>query len=315
MVLATMDASSLSYRTDALTNNAVLGLRAAMDAVNTRRVVLVCDPLPNDSSMAIAEARGLQIQRIRLTGVAQKWGPYLIDVPDESKHESFVNDSLRLAVTEALQPSPWNKRFRSMCAWLITTKSLSELEVAIRSHSYFTDGNGGRRTLRLWDPRTMQHVRRWHTPTVTGSVFIDVGWGFVDSFGGWNMLSPATKGEQGAPPTAQILRECSLANAALQRLSALGLWSEPSVWASLQDAIFAAQKEGLSDDDDVAWFAADRVRLCAPLERASALANLFSAIKQGKGRYIRATGDYDDTDWMAVVQSIPSIPSTKGETL
>jgi hypothetical protein len=53
--------------------------------------------------------------------------------------------------------------------------------------------------------------------------------------------------------------------------------------------------------------------LRAPIEHAGSLSELFAVIRAGKGRYVRATGDYDETDWTAVVQSIPTTMTINGD--
>jgi hypothetical protein len=145
------------------------------------------------------------------------------------------------------------------------------------------------------------------------SGFADVRWGFIDSFANWNLL-PSPIGDIRHPlPEAKTLRELSLMNAALQRLSTNGLSHTPSVWPALSEAVRAGLRVGLTDDDDLVWFAADRVRLQAPLERAHALSDLFKAISQGKGHYVRATGDYGETEWRNVVRSIPITATINGD--
>jgi hypothetical protein len=102
-------------------------------------------------------------------------------------------------------------------------------------------------------------------------------------------------------------------NAALQRLAIQGLPETAMSWPTLQESVRAGMRAGLQDDDDLAWFAADRSKLRAPIEHAGSLSELFAVIRAGKGRYVRATGDYDETDWTAVVQSIPTTMTINGD--
>lgn len=306
-------AASPSPRLDALTDRAIMGLRAAMAAVATRRVVLIYDPTPDDDFVTSAKTRGLPTAQARIITSTQKHGPWLIDVGNELRHEPFINESLRLAVTQALQPAAWDQRQRTMCAWWISTAPLHTLATMLASHSWFVDAHGVRRTLRLWDPRTIQHAQRLFGAAQPHSGFENVSWSYIDSLGQWQTLPPPAHGYTPTQPAPQTLRELSLMNAALQRLAIDGLPETPTSWPALQESIRAGMRAGLQDDDDLAWFAADRSRLRAPIEHARSLAELFAVVRSGNGRYVRATGDYDETDWAAVVQSIPATTPLTGE--
>lgn len=311
---ATMEnAPQLVERVDELAEHAILGLRDALSAAGTRRVVVVLDSMSDDAFLVKARQLAFQTREVHLTAATQRHGPYLVDIPDETQYESWVNDSIRLATLQAVQPARWNHRIRSVCAWLITTRSLDELSRAVSRLSHFTDSKGVRRTLRFWDPRSMQHVRKWCGRPVSDSCLPGVSWGLIDSFGRWHLLPSPEQEEVSVTLEEEKLRELSLINASLQRLNARGLIHGPDVWPVLQSSLNAGQRLGLTDDDDLVWFAADRVRLRAPLERAKALSKLFSTVKQGKGRYIRAIADYDDTEWRSVVESIPKADPSKGD--
>ncbi len=286
---------------------AIHGLRTTSEAAGTARVVVIWDPLQEDNYETALQKSGLHTYPLRLGAGTQKRGPCLIDIPNGSDHERFINHSLRTAVTEALAPASWNRRFRSVCAWLITNEKLGDLGHVIARRAHLRDETDTPRTFRHWDPRAMQHAAELYGSHDGNCGMIGAYWGLIDSFGDWRELSPATPEAQWRTPPLATLRLLGLMNTALQCLAMQAYPSDPkNIWDRLRTSIRVGEGVGLSQEDDLAWFAADRVRLGKPLERAGSWAALLARIRAGKARYVRATADFDEDDWQSVVKSIPS---------
>lgn len=285
-------------RADAAVEQAIAGLRAVLDARPSRRVLLLCDstladPLADD----IAQA-GLQRRSVDLLSQGASAPPlYLAEVPDEIADERLVNASIRLAVDEAMQPAPAVKRARSMAAWLATDLPLAEVAQRLILRARLRDAQGRMRILRFWDPRTTQFQSELYAGCAPASWIAGATWMSIDGFARWQALPDTAGPMQTATPDWPRLARLGQVNAVLQRLNAGGLAVGPAALEPIRRALDAAADCGIKDDEDAALFAAWRVRLDAPLERAPSFAALLREVQEEGGRLRSAVEDMDDEDW------------------
>ena len=285
-------------RADAAVEQAIAGLRAVLDARPSRRVLLLCDstladPLADD----IAQA-GLQRRSVDLLSQGASAPPlYLAEVPDEIADERLVNASIRLAVDEAMQPAPAIKRARSMSAWLATDLPLAEVAQRLILRARLRDAQGRMRILRFWDPRTTQFQSELYAGCAPASWIAGATWMSIDGFARWQALPDLPGPMQTATPDWPRLARLGQVNAVLQRLNAGGLTVGPAALEPIRRALDAAADCGIKDDEDADLFAAWRVRLDAPLERAPSFAALLREVQEEGGRLRSAVEDMDDEDW------------------
>ena len=285
-------------RVDAAVEQAIAGLRAVLDARPSRRVLLLCDstladPLADDIARA-----GLQRRSVDLLSQGASAPPlYLAEVPDEIADERLVNASIRLAVDEAMQPAPAIKRARSMSAWLATDLPLAEVAQRLILRARLRDAQGRMRILRFWDPRTTQFQSELYAGCAPASWIAGATWMSIDGFARWQALPDLPGPMQTATPDWPRLARLGQVNAVLQRLNAGGLTVGPAALEPIRRALDAAADCGIKDDEDAALFAAWRVRLDAPLERAPSFAALLREVQEEGGRLRSAVEDMDDEDW------------------
>lgn len=284
---------------------AIAGLRAVLDGRPDRRVLLLCDSTLADPLNEDIASAGLRRCEVDLISQGASAPPlYLAEVPDEVRHERLVNRSLRLAVDEAVRPAPAAKRARSMSAWLVTDLPLAEVAQRLVLRARLRDAQGRVRILRFWDPRTTQFQSELYAGTVPASWIEGATWMSVDGFGQWQALPDARGPMQTVTPDWPRLARLGRVNAVLQRLNADGLRYGASALEAVRRALDAAAACGIADDEDVALFAAWRVRLAAPLERAPSFLALLREVREEGGRLYRAAEDMDDEDWQAFAQAV-----------
>ncbi len=284
-------------RADAAVEHAIAGLRAVLDARPNRRVLLLCDSTLDDPLAEEFASAGLARRAVDLISQGASAPPlYLVEVPDEIRHERLINASIRLAVDEAMRPAPAVKRARSMSAWLATDLPLAEVADRLILRARLRDAQGRMRILRFWDPRTTQFQSELYAGCAPASWIAGAVWMSIDGFARWQALPDTPGPMQTATPDWPRLARLGQINAVLQRLNVDGLASGPSLLESIRRALDAGAACGM-DDEDVALFAAWRVRLDAPLERAPAFATLLREIQEEGGRLRNAAQDMDDEDW------------------
>lgn len=284
-------------RADAAVEHAIAGLRAVLDARPNRRVLLLCDSTLDDPLAEEFASAGLARRAVDLISQGASAPPlYLVEVPDEIRHERLVNASIRLAVDEAMRPAPAVKRARSMSAWLATDLPLAEVADRLILRARLRDAQGRMRILRFWDPRTTQFQSELYAGCAPASWIAGATWMSIDGFARWQALPDTPGPMQTATPDWPRLARLGQINAVLQRLNVDGLASGPSLLEPIRRALDAGAACGM-DDEDVALFAAWRVRLDAPLERAPAFATLLREIQEEGGRLRNAAQDMDDEDW------------------
>lgn len=284
-------------RADAAVEHAIAGLRAVLDARPNRRVLLLCDSTLGDPLAEEFASRGLARRAVDLISQGASAPPlYLVEVPDEIRHERLINASIRLAVDEAMRPAPAVKRARSMSAWLATDLPLAEVADRLILRARLRDAQGRMRILRFWDPRTTQFQSELYAGCAPASWIAGATWMSIDGFARWQALPDTPGPMQTATPDWPRLARLGQINAVLQRLNVDGLASGPSLLEPIRRALDAGAACGM-DDEDVALFAAWRVRLDAPLERAPAFATLLREIQEEGGRLRNAAQDMDDEDW------------------
>lgn len=284
-------------RADAAVEHAIAGLRAVLDARPNRRVLLLCDSTLDDPLVEEFASAGLARRAVDLISQGASAPPlYLVEVPDEIRHERLINASIRLAVDEAMRPAPAVKRARSMSAWLATDLPLAEVADRLILRARLRDAQGRMRILRFWDPRTTQFQSELYAGCAPASWIAGAAWMSIDGFARWQALPDTPGPMQTATPDWPRLARLGQINAVLQRLNVDGLASGPSLLEPIRRALDAGAACGM-DDEDVALFAAWRVRLDAPLERAPAFATLLREIQEEGGRLRNAAQDMDDEDW------------------
>lgn len=284
-------------RADAAVEHAIAGLRAVLDARPNRRVLLLCDSTLDDPLAEEFASAGLARRAVDLISQGASAPPlYLVEVPDEIRHERLINASIRLAVDEAMRPAPAVKRARSMSAWLATDLPLAEVADRLILRARLRDAQGRMRILRFWDPRTTQFQSELYAGCAPASWIAGATWMSIDGFARWQALPDTPGPMQTATPDWPRLARLGQINAVLQRLNVDGLASGPSLLEPIRRALDAGAACGM-DDEDVALFAAWRVRLDAPLERAPAFATLLREIQEEGGRLRNAAQDMDDEDW------------------
>lgn len=269
-----------------------------LDGRGDRRVLLLCDSTLADPLADDIAAAGLARREVDLISQGASAPPlYLAEVPDEIRHERLVNASIRLAVDEAMRPAPAGKRPRSMSAWLATDLPLAEVAQRLVLRARLRDAQGRVRILRFWDPRTTQYQSELYAGTAPASWIPGATWMTVDGFARWQTLPDTPGPMQTVTPDWQRLARLGRINAVLQRLNAGGLRVGPSVLDAVRQALDAGAACGIDDDEDVALFAAWRVRLDAPLERAPSFAALLREVQEEGGHLRNAVQDMDDEDW------------------
>ncbi|WP_287144177.1 DUF4123 domain-containing protein [Achromobacter sp.] len=284
-------------RADAAVEHAIAGLRAVLDARPNRRVLLLCDSTLDDPLAEEFASAGLARRAVDLISQGASAPPlYLVEVPDEIRHERLINASIRLAVDEAMRPAPAVKRARSMSAWLATDLPLAEVADRLILRARLRDAQGRMRILRFWDPRTTQFQSELYAGCAPASWIAGAAWMSIDGFARWQALPDTPGPMQTATPDWPRLARLGQINAVLQRLNVDGLASGPSLLEPIRRALDAGAACSM-DDEDVALFAAWRVRLDAPLERAPAFATLLREIQEEGGRLRNAAQDMDDEDW------------------
>lgn len=284
-------------RADAAVEHAIAGLRAVLDARPNRRVLLLCDSTLDDPLAEEFASAGLARRAVDLISQGASAPPlYLVEVPDEIRHERLINASIRLAVDEAMRPAPAIKRARSMSAWLATDLPLAEVADRLILRARLRDAQGRMRILRFWDPRTTQFQSELYAGCAPASWIAGATWMSIDGFARWQALPDTPGPMQTATPDWPRLARLGQVNAVLQRLNVDGLASGPSLLEPIRRALDAGAACGM-DDEDIALFAAWRVRLDAPLERAPAFATLLREIQEEGGRLRNAAQDMDDEDW------------------
>ncbi|CAB3917337.1 hypothetical protein LMG26788_05139 [Achromobacter pulmonis] len=288
---------------EASVERAIAGLRAVLDGCASRRVLLLCDSTLADPLAGMIESAGLARRGVDLISQGATAPPlYLAEVPDEVRHERLVNASLRLAVDEAVRPAPAARRARSMSAWLATDLPLAEVAQRLVQRARLRDAQGRVRILRFWDPRTTQFQGELYAGAVPASWIPGVTWMSVDGFGRWQALPDTPGPMQTATPDWPRLARLGRVNAVLQRLNADGLRGDASVLEAVRRALDAGAACGIDDDEDLALFAAWRLRLAAPLERAPSFEALLREVREEGGRLYRAAEDMDDEDWQVFAQ-------------
>lgn len=290
----TLSAQAIDGRVEA----AIAGLRAALDARPSRRVLLLCDATLADPMAGDIARAGLARRMLDLQSQGATPPPlYLAEVPDEMRFERLINASLRAAIEEATRPAPSARRPRSMSAWLATDLPLAEVAARLERRAQLRDTQGRLRVLRFWDPRSTQHLAELYPGVPASSWIAGAAWMFVDAYADWHYLPDA--GGHSSLPAWDKLEALSRANAVVQRLNADGLCCGRGVLEPVRNALNAARSVGLVREDDQILFAAWRVRLAAPIEQAPGFAALLREIEEEGGSLRGAAQDLDDEDWTA----------------
>lgn len=287
------------HRLEACTEAGIMGLRRLFADKPDCRLLILCDPTLDDPLQQDAKALGLSFSPVHIrSSQAAPPKPYLIQVDGYDAHEAFVNRSIRLSVEQALRPSLPNRRSRSICAWLWTQLSTTEVSGLVNERGAITDTRGRKRVFRFWDPRTTQHVPALFPGRPEVSWLPRTAWGFVNGFGTWGCL-PEANGERDAAwvPDWDALHLYGLVNAVLQRLSIDGLRYQVDVISDVREALKVGRQHGLVDDDDRVCFAADRIETGVAIERSDRITSIFKAVHEYGAGYRSMVDGFDEEDW------------------
>ncbi|WP_255176204.1 hypothetical protein [Bordetella genomosp. 5] len=282
---------------------AIAGMRAVLDRRGSRRLLLLCDTTLDDPLGDYFEAEGLTRRQVELISQGASRAPLsLVEVPDEERHERVVNASVRLAIAEAMRAAPASRRPRSMAAWLATDLPLAEAARRMVLRGRLRDAQGRVRMFRYWDPRSTQFQRELYAGATPASWIAGTVWMYVDAFAHWHALPDSVGPMQEALPDWARLNRLGCINAVLQRLNTEGLRCVPEVLEPVRQALDRGAALALADDEDLSLFAAWRVVLDAPIERAPSLLALIEEVREEGGRLRHAARDMDDEDWQAFAQ-------------
>jgi hypothetical protein len=267
---------------------------------------------------------GLEVASLKIRnseGVGQS--VYLVDIEDaESRHDRLTTQSLRLALSEAMQaqPSPY-KRTRSICAWLISDEPLPRLTERFEQRSRYPISPTEHRILRFWDPRITQHIGRLFPKHPPASWLPGTNWLYIDSFGDLHTLLAPRKTD--APqenigtleilPERKIIDQISRVNFALQYLSAKGLQHDKSVLPAVFESVTVALQQGLPDERDVARFAAHRVFYGKPLEMAPRMRKILEDVRTHGLYYRDICAGLEEEDWVEILESVPESLDPNGQ--
>ena len=285
---------------EARVDAAIAGMRAVLNARGSHRLLLLCDATLDDPLGELIEAEGLTRRQVELISQGASRAPLsLVEVPDEERHERLVNASVRLAIAEALRAAPAGRRPRSMAAWLATDLPLAEVARRMVLRGRLRDAQGRVRMFRYWDPRSTQFQRDLYAGAAPATWIAGTVWMYVDAFAHWSALPDAAGPMQEALPDWARLTRLSCINAVLQRLNTEGLRCVPEVLEPVRRALDQGAALNLADDEDLSLFAAWRVLLDAPIERAPSLLALIEEVREEGGRLRHAARDMDEEDWQA----------------
>lgn len=292
-----------------LFDTAIVGLRQALDTRPSRRLVLVCDPtLVDPLKPSVAEldlpSKAVPIPRSLNLSAA----PYLVDIDDETRHERFVNASLRLAVEQAVRAAPADRRPRSVCAWLLTQEKLAVIADDFVRLLRIRDPAGVLRAFRFWDPRTTQHMTALALGQPPASWLPYADWGYIDAYGDWSLL-PGVDGSP-AQPSWPLLQSLSQVNAVQQRLAIDGLSYAADVLPQIRQSLQVAMQAGLQHEADLVCFAEQRVRRQAAIERAPLVQEAIAEAVQTGGHFHKIAETLEEVHWRVVMPHGATHPGT-----
>jgi Domain of unknown function (DUF4123) len=147
---------------------AIVRLRAALSQSRTSTLSVLIDPMLGDPLAATRTvkdslASGLASRQALAFihhDLAPNKAPYLLHIPDELRAERCVNESVQVAVSEALGLYGGDYRGRSVCAWIVGESDPSALAVRLARAARVVKPDGASWPLRYWDPRVFWHLPR-----------------------------------------------------------------------------------------------------------------------------------------------------------
>lgn len=158
----------MKAKVDEFLPQAVLTLRKALDGGPLAIFVdpLLADPFSETEVYQAAIASG-RVSLVKLPKIHPDIDPartpYLMYIPDEVVDERLVNESLEMALLEALGGFGPERRGRSICGWVCGTPNPQVLAFRLASIAKVIRPSGQPWPLRYWDPRVI-----WHLPRALG---------------------------------------------------------------------------------------------------------------------------------------------------
>jgi hypothetical protein len=287
---------------------ALRALRETLATHGLERLILIRETTLGDPLEAAIAASGLPVENLELrNSEGLRQFVQLVDIDAESRRERLVNQTVRLALQEALQSAIPTQRARSVAAWLITDEPLSKIREAFEQRSRYPTSPLEHHILRFWDPRVTQHIgalfaRKAHalpTSWLPGTV-----WLYVDSFAELKVLpAPEGTGTLEMLPDIETLTRVSLITLTLQYLAENGLRHDKSILPAVAESVEIARAQKLPDEEDTACFAAHRVFYARPLEKAPRMQDILANVREEGSSYQNITADFEDEDWDAIVQA------------
>ncbi len=171
---------ALQQRMDQYVENAILTLRRE---ANGESLTLVIDPILADPLRRAAHFpdRVFTLPNIHADLDTER-SPYLLHFPNEVAAERLINESLRLAVREALGDLGADYRGRSLCAWLCGESDPYVLARRLAAAARVFRPDGKSWLLRYWDPRVL-----WHLPRALAAQHWQM---LVEQMGNWWSFGP-----------------------------------------------------------------------------------------------------------------------------
>lgn len=170
-------------------DEAMSRLREALAAQSGCALRILVDPALADPVMPLYEEAGLRARRLSVPygDVSAEIKPYVVTVDDIDAHESFVKETVSLAVRESLIARNEWPAARSVCAWLVMddddARALPYI-FSLRALLLRPGHPGDRRLLRFWDPRVLPQLARIVGKSAwTCWVPAHATWLYIDSWG------------------------------------------------------------------------------------------------------------------------------------
>jgi hypothetical protein len=303
-----------------LIESAILQIRALCDeAPAGRSLIVLVDPVLSDTVETLPGFEDCRRMPLAIShpDIDRASTPFLIEIEDAEKQERFLNQTIHLAVHEALDvDAAGGKRARSLCGWLLSAAPLAELSQTLGRHGLVIDQEGKFRIFRFWDPRVLQHLARDSAMAALLPAIEATSWTTIDSFGMAQTIQLPAPGrtDRGRPgldhggrlmltrPQQKALQELSLVNAVFEARQLFLQAPDNGIWAELAGHVACADRVGLRQAADCIGFAGDRYAMRAPIERSDEMAELLGHVAQSGIAYAALAAELDDGDWERIVE-------------
>jgi hypothetical protein len=177
----------------------------------------------------------------------------------QSAHMEVLEQSISLALEQASQPS----RLRNVCAWLISNVAPERLQNSLKVRLQAQWPENQSIYLRYFDPRVMPRLLETLPPELQAQLLGPVQqWCHLGRDGQWLQHSPppdlpttSISGINPRPAQTAAIDRIALINLTAAELSRYGQLVPHSLDGVIDDALVAAQKLGMTNDDDTVAYA------------------------------------------------------------